>query len=108
MRQKVFALIDRTLAALKAAGTLKLEQAPAYTVEPPKNPAHGDWAVNVAMLLNKPEGKPPRDIANAIVKGLVDSDGIVTKVEVAGPGFLNFTLKQEVIQRVAREVLQAG
>lgn len=108
MRQKVFALIDATLAALKAAGTLKLEQAPGYTVEPPKQAAHGDWAVNVALLLNKPEGKPPRDIANAIVKGLVDTEGIVEKVEVAGPGFLNFTLKPKVIQAVAREVLQAG
>lgn len=108
MRQKVFALIDETLTALKAAGTLKLEQVPGYTVEPPKNPAHGDWAVNVAMLLNKPEGKPPREIATAIVKGLVDKEGIVSKVEVAGPGFLNFTLKQQVIQQVAREVLKAG
>jgi len=108
MRQKVFALIDATLSSLKAAGTLKLEQAPGYTVEPPKNAAHGDWAVNVALLLNKPEGKPPRDIANAIVKGLVDTEGIVEKVEVAGPGFLNFTLKQKVIQAVASEVLRAG
>ncbi|WP_224361431.1 arginine--tRNA ligase [Hyalangium versicolor] len=108
MRQKVFAVIDETLAALKAAGTLKLEQKPAYSVEPPKNAAHGDWAVNVAMLLNKPEGKPPRDIANAIVKGLVDKEGIVAKVEVAGPGFLNFTLKEQVIQQVARDVLSVG
>lgn len=108
MRQKVFTLIDETLAALKAAGTLKLEQVPGYAVEPPKNPAHGDWAVNVAMMLTKPEGKPPRDIASAIVKGLVDTEGIVAKVDVAGPGFLNFTLKPAVIQEVAREVLRAG
>jgi arginyl-tRNA synthetase len=108
MRQKVYALIHETLAALKAAGTLKLEQVPGYTVEPPKNPAHGDWAVNVALMLNKPEGKPPRDIANAIVKGLVDREGIVSKVEVAGPGFLNITLKEQVIQEAAREVLRAG
>ncbi|MBN1207631.1 MAG: arginine--tRNA ligase [Myxococcaceae bacterium] len=108
MRQKVYALIHETLAALKAAGTLKLEQVPGYTVEPPKNPAHGDWAVNVAMMLTKPEGKPPRDIANALVKGLVDREGIVAKVEVAGPGFLNITLKEQVIQEVAREVLGAG
>jgi arginyl-tRNA synthetase len=108
MRQKVFTLIDETLAALKAAGTLKLEQVPGYAVEPPKNPAHGDWAVNVAMMITKPEGKPPRDIASAIVKGLVDKEGIVAKVDVAGPGFLNFTLKPGVIQEVAREVLRAG
>ena len=108
MRQKVFTLIDETLAALKAAGTLKLEQVPGYAVEPPKNPAHGDWAVNVAMMLTKPEGKPPRDIASAIVKGLVDKEGIVAKVDVAGPGFLNFTLKPGVIQEVACEVLRAG
>jgi arginyl-tRNA synthetase len=108
MRQKVRALIDETLTALKSAGTLKLEQVPAYTVEAPKNPAHGDWSVNVAMMLTKPEGKPPRDIATAITQGLVDREGIVTKLEVAGPGFLNFTLKEHVVQGVAREVLQAG
>ncbi|SET74653.1 arginine--tRNA ligase [Stigmatella erecta] len=108
MRQKVRALINDTLTALKTAGTLKLEQVPGYTVEAPKNPAHGDWSVNVAMMLTKSEGKPPRDIAQAIVKGLVDPQGIVTKVDVAGPGFLNFTLKEQVHQQVAREVLQAG
>ncbi|MDC0710676.1 arginine--tRNA ligase [Stigmatella sp. ncwal1] len=108
MRQKVRALINDTLTALKNAGTLKLEQVPGYTVEAPKNPAHGDWSVNVAMMLTKPEGKPPRDIAQAIVKGLVDPQGIVTKAEVAGPGFLNFTLKEQVHQQVAREVLLAG
>ena len=108
MRQKVFALIDATLAALKASGTLKLEQVPGYAIEVPKNPEHGDWSCNVAMVMSKAAGKKPGDIADAIIANLVDKDGIVTKVERAGPGFLNFRLKDTVFQTVARDVLRAG
>jgi len=65
MRQKVRDVIDATLAALKAKGTLKLETAPNYVVDPPKNAAHGDWSVNVAMTMAKGEGKKPRDVAQS-------------------------------------------
>ncbi len=108
MRNLIVPVVDDTLAALKAAGHLRLESAPAYVVEPPKNAAHGDLSVNVAMVMAKPEGKPPRKIAELIAGALVDKAGVVAKVDVAGPGFLNITLKDAVVQRVAREVLAAG
>src|SRR5262245_9377574 len=106
MRHHVRRAIEDTLQALKTSGALKLEAMPAFTVEPPKQEAHGDFSVNVAMMLAKSEGKKPRDIAEAIVRGL-KSDAIAG-VEIAGPGFLNFTLKDSVVQDAAREVLQAG
>lgn len=106
MRQHVRKAVEETLNALKASGALKLETMPSFAVDPPKQEAHGDFSVNVAMMLSKPEGKKPGDIAELIVKSL-KSDAIA-KVEIAGPGFLNFTLTDSVIQRTAREVLQAG
>ena len=74
MKDLVVTAISETLLALQAAGTLRLAGGvPTFTVEPPKQAAHGDFAVNVAMMLSKAEGKPPRAIAEAIVAGLVDS-----------------------------------
>lgn len=105
MKHAVVNVVTATLHALRAAGTLKLESGvPAFSVDPPKNAAHGDFAVNVAMMLSKGEGKPPRAIAEDIVKGLVDTDGLVTKLEIAGPGFLNVTLADKAFHEVARQV----
>jgi arginyl-tRNA synthetase len=108
MRNLLAPLIDDTLQALKDKGALKLVEKPAYTVDPPKNAAHGDLSCNVAMVMAKAEGQPPRKIAEAIAAGLVDKAGIVAKIDVAGPGFLNVTLKDAVVQRIARDVLAAG
>jgi arginyl-tRNA synthetase len=108
MNREVLAIIERTLESLKASGALSLEALPAFTVEPPKQAAHGDCACNVAMVLAKPEKKPPRAIAEAIVRALVDPEGVVAKVEIAGPGFLNFTLTESAVQSTIREVLRSG
>ncbi len=108
MKLLVREVIDETLAALKAAGTLSFEAVPSYNIEVPKNLEHGDWSCNVAMVMSKAAGKKPGDIADAIIKGLVDRKSIVVSVEKAGPGFLNFRIKDAVFQAVAREVLKAG
>ncbi len=108
MKLLVREVIDETLAALKAAGTLSFEAVPSYNIEVPKNLEHGDWSCNVAMVMSKAAGKKPGDIADATIKGLVDRKSIVVSVEKAGPGFLNFRIKDAVFQAVAREVLKAG
>ncbi len=105
MKQRVSEIIEQTLLALKAAGEFGFEQVPAFSVEPTKQAAHGDYACNIALVLQKVEQKPPRAIAEAILRGLVDPEKIVAKVQIAGPGFLNFTLTDEVIQAVAKAVL---
>ena len=108
MRNLVCGIVDATLNALKEQGKLKLAARLEYVVEPPKNAAHGDLSCNVAMVMAKAEGTPPRKIAEAIAASLVDAGGDVIKVEVAGPGFLNFTLKDHVVQRLGLRALQAG
>jgi arginyl-tRNA synthetase len=108
MKHLVQAAIEKTLQQLKARGALALAEVPSFSVDAPKNPEHGDYAVNVAMILAKPEKKKPRDIAQALVDNLVDDESAIASVEIAGPGFLNFRLSDRVLQRAARHVLLAG
>ncbi|MEL6533549.1 MAG: arginine--tRNA ligase [Pseudomonadota bacterium] len=76
----------------------------AVTVEPPRDPSHGDMATNAAMVLAKPAGKKPRDISEALAAKL-GAEPRVAEVEVAGPGFLNLRLSAETWQGVVRAVL---
>ena len=79
----------------------------AIAVEPPRDAAHGDMATNAAMVLAKPAGMKPRDIAEALAARLLSDDRIVS-AEVAGPGFLNLLLAPSVWQGVVGAVLAEG
>src|SRR5665213_1179063 len=76
-------------------------------VEPPRDPSHGDMATNAAMVLAKDAGKKPRELAEAIAEKL-RADSKIEKVDVAGPGFINLTLKAEVWPEALRAVLEQG
>jgi arginyl-tRNA synthetase len=110
MKQFVVDAIVATLTALHERGALKTStpRAVAFAVDAPKNPEHGDFACNVAMVLAKAEGQPPRKLAEAIVAGLVDVHGAIDRIDIAGPGFLNFRLKPEAVTGIVRTVLGAG
>ncbi len=77
------------------------------TVEPPRNPAHGDVATNVALVLARQARMKPRDIADAIA-GRLAGDEAVTAVEVAGPGFINLRLSDRFWHARLADVLFAG
>lgn len=76
------------------------------TVEPPRDAAHGDMATNAAMVLAKPAGAKPRDIAEKLAGRLTD-DPRIRSAEVAGPGFINLRLDPGVWQRVVLAALNA-
>jgi arginyl-tRNA synthetase len=76
-------------------------------VERPRNRGHGDWATNVALQLAKRAGVPPRDLASLLADELAAAPG-VSRVEVAGPGFLNITVDAGAQGALVRDVLQAG
>src|ERR1051326_5985776 len=76
-------------------------------VEPPRDAAHGDMATNAAMVLAKDARKKPRELAQAIADGL-STDDLVQKVHVAGPGFINITLKPTAWIEVLRAAILAG
>jgi arginyl-tRNA synthetase len=100
--------LDAALDALVAAGDLPegLERR-AVTVEPPRDPSHGDLSTNAAMVLAKPARTNPRALAEKLVAelGKVDS---VAAVSVAGPGFINLTLTEDTWRDELRGIIQAG
>ncbi|MEO5808457.1 arginine--tRNA ligase [Devosia sp.] len=76
-------------------------------VEPPRDPAHGDLSTNAAMLVSKPLGKNPRDVATALVD-VFKNDPDVVSVEIAGPGFINFRLANSIWHQVLRTIAEQG
>ena len=101
-------LVLESLNTLIADGTLPEGLGMAnVTVEPPRDAAHGDMATNAAMVLAKPAGMKPRDIATALAEKLA-GDPRITSAEVAGPGFLNLRLAPAVWQGVLGHILTAG
>ena len=86
--------IEQGILQAKADGRFDFEEMPAFIVEVPKDKSHGDFATNAAMLLTKQAKMKPRDIAQAIVDSLNKDSKLIEKVEIAGPGFINFYLSQ--------------
>ncbi|HCJ51280.1 MAG TPA: arginine--tRNA ligase [Gallionella sp.] len=76
-------------------------------IERPKQAAHGDYACNLAMQLAKPLRKSPRDIAQALIAALPESD-VIEKVEIAGAGFINVFITKTAKQAIVHTVLHAG
>src|SRR5262245_7444219 len=76
-------------------------------VEPPREASHGDMATNAAMVLAKEARAKPRDLAEAIAARLRE-DRLIAKVDVAGPGFINLTLRKEAWAAELRTVLCEG
>ncbi|MDW3184357.1 arginine--tRNA ligase [Roseobacter sp.] len=102
------ALVLECLQDMETAGQLRAGLAmDNVTVEPPRDAAHGDMATNAAMVLAKPAGQKPRDIAEALAARLAEDDRIVS-ADVAGPGFLNLRLAPAVWQSVVAAALTAG
>jgi len=95
MKQTVTEILLEALARAKNKGELKLDTQPAITLETPKDKNHGDMSSTFALSMAKIEGKPPRKIAEIVLANLQDEEGIIEKTEIAGPGFINFFLKQD-------------
>jgi arginyl-tRNA synthetase len=102
------ALLDGVLDELVADGALPegLERR-GVTVEPPRDPAHGDLATNAAMVLAKAAGTNPRALAEAI-KPKLEALPPVTSVEIAGPGFINLRLSPDAWRDELRTILSQG
>ncbi|WP_347057718.1 arginine--tRNA ligase [Blastococcus sp. HT6-30] len=100
-------VVRTAVAAVVERGELPVEVPADVVVERPKNPDHGDYATNVALRLAKPAGRPPRQVAELLAAELRAHDGIAT-VDVAGPGFLNITLAQGALGKIAVDAVTAG
>ncbi|MBN9311339.1 arginine--tRNA ligase [Devosia sp.] len=105
----VFALFATRVAdALKALyPSITGEALSRIVVEPPRDPGHGDLSSNAAMVVAKPLGKNPREVATALAEHF-GTDKDVASVEVAGPGFLNFRLATPIWHDVLKSVAAEG
>ncbi len=103
--------LDLVVNQLKSANLLPETFQPAIQIDNTRDKAHGDLACNLALMAAKPAGKKPRDLAEEIVKLLQANSEFsqkVSKMEIAGPGFINFFLSQATLTSVVSQVLEAG
>lgn len=91
--------------AIIKAELVEVEQIPSIHLETPKDKANGDYATNIAMQLTKLAKKNPRQVAEAIVENLDMSGTMMEKIDIAGPGFMNITVRKDYLQDVVKAVL---
>ncbi len=97
MKHLLIQLLEKSIQSAIHAGRLPEAALPRIEVELTRDPAHGDYASNAAMILAAVMKKNPREIAGILSEGIEDSNGVLAKVEVAGPGFLNFFVREEAL-----------
>ncbi|MBU1745792.1 MAG: arginine--tRNA ligase [Proteobacteria bacterium] len=94
MKQVLVKLLEQSIQAAIDKGFLPPVAPPRIEVELTRDPGHGDYASNIAMILASQARKNPREIAKILLEGIEDRDGVLEKVEIAGPGFLNFFVRE--------------
>ena len=107
MKSHLRATVDASLERLREQGILPPELDVDYQLETPKNPDHGDFSVNAAMLLARPLKRPPREIAAQIIEQIT-SEAAIAEISIAGPGFINIRLSHDTVLAVVGEILEAG
>ncbi|SFX33354.1 arginine--tRNA ligase [Marinospirillum alkaliphilum] len=103
--------LSQIINQLKASGQLPDDFQPRIQIDNTKDKAHGDLATNLALMAAKPAGKKPRELAEQVVSLLQADAGFmqqVSKMEIAGPGFINFFLSQGALTAVVGQVLSEG
>ncbi len=107
MKSEIAALVRSALESLAREGVLSAESFPDPVIERARDPAHGDFATNAAMVNSKVAGMKPRDLAERLVAALPQTP-LLTEVSIAGPGFINFRLAQNAHLAVVSQVLAQG
>ncbi len=107
MKTQLQQLVIQALQQLRQDGCLPQDLALAITLERTRDQAHGDFASNIAMILAKAAHRKPRELAELIVAALPAS-AYLQRVEIAGPGFINFFLAPTAYHEVIKEILDTG
>ena len=103
IREQLEELFNQAIAASMADASLTLEEAPAASLERPRDEANGDWASTLAMRCAKQAKQNPRAIAQIIIEHL-PQNSIIASTEIAGPGFINIRLSEAALQNVVQTV----
>jgi len=105
MKNKINNILITTLQRCFENGKLNQTPMPDYTVEVPNHSDHGHFATNLPLTLASSQRRPPAEIAGVIVDHLMDSEGILEKVDIAGPGFINFTIRIEQWHKFLAQII---
>ncbi|ABK98645.1 arginyl-tRNA synthetase [Pelobacter propionicus DSM 2379] len=108
MRHRIASLVETALRAASAAQEITSPSIPAVTIGVPANPDHGDYSCNIAMQMAKAERRAPRQVAETISRHLGDGKGLLSKTDIAGPGFINFFVSPAAWQRLLPEIESQG
>ena len=108
IKEKFKTLVAEAAERAHAKGSLPSAEMPPIAIEEPKADAHGDLSTNFAMVAASLQKMAPRKIATAIIDNLQDSDGLMEKAEIAGPGFINFFVKPKAWQPILQQIHRAG
>jgi len=104
MKERIASLLEHAIDTLRQQGVVPADAHPSIQIERTRDKRHGDFASNVAMLLAKPAGKKPRDLAEALIAAL-PADSAVAKTEIAGPGFINFFVAEDFLGKQLQAAL---
>jgi len=108
LKSQLIQLLENTIARLKTERVLPTELPPLpIELDRTRSKEHGDFASNIALVLAKPAGLKPRDLAERIVRAFPPSAHI-ERIDVAGPGFINFHLRPQALQDQVQAILAAG
>ena len=109
LRNDLSRLIADAIDALIASGELSADARRPVEISDTKSPEHGDFACNYALIATKIVGKPPREIAEMLQKQLLSQGtGLISAVEIAGPGFLNIRLNPASLGQYVQSVVSSG
>jgi arginyl-tRNA synthetase len=104
MKNKISHIVENALNISIQKGLLPEFSLPYIEVEPPANPQHGDYAANAAMILASQAKLNPRKIAQIIQENLSDLENIIEKTQIAGPGFINFFINDNVWHNALKNI----
>ena len=104
MKKTLTELVNDSIRRCMDKGLLNSREIPPLVLESPREKDHGDYATNIAMVMTAREGKPSQEVARIILSQFEDEGGVIEKAEIAGPGFINFYLKDKVWYSVLKEI----
>ena len=106
-REELTQLLTKAFEAARESGALPIENIPEIALERPRDEGHGDWACTAALRCAKEAKKNPREIAQLSLTAFPRND-LIENIEIAGPGFINFRLKNVAMQDVVSQVREQG
>jgi len=108
MKKTLTELMNDSIRRCMDKGLLNSREIPPLILESPREKSHGDYSTSIAMVMTPREGRSSHEVARIILSQLADEDEVIEKAEIAGPGFINFFLKEKVWYSVLEEIEGEG